>query len=87
MDPNAALESILRGHMMAEHVDALAEWMRTGGFAATGRIPVDCHEAFAGWSKDDDVIARKTGILGYRRGGSTVHITWNDLATLLDSEY
>lgn len=32
MDPNAALNSILRGHMIADHAEALRDWLRAGGF-------------------------------------------------------
>lgn len=33
MDPNAALENILRGHEIAEHAQALANWLANEGFA------------------------------------------------------
>lgn len=33
MDPNAALENILRGHMIEEHAEALTLWLQQGGFA------------------------------------------------------
>lgn len=32
MDPNAAFESILRGHMVADQAVALADWLASGGF-------------------------------------------------------
>jgi hypothetical protein len=32
MDPNTALLAILRGHMVAEHIEALREWISKGGF-------------------------------------------------------
>lgn len=35
MDPNAALENILRGHMIADHAEALEGWLERGGFAPT----------------------------------------------------
>lgn len=33
MDPNAALENILRGYMVADHAEALEGWLERGGFA------------------------------------------------------
>lgn len=32
MDPNRALENILRGHMIADHAEALEGWLERGGF-------------------------------------------------------
>lgn len=37
MDPNAALENILRGYMIADHVEALEGWLARDGFAPTVR--------------------------------------------------
>lgn len=38
MDPNAALENILRGYMIAEHAEALEDWFTRDGFAPTIRV-------------------------------------------------
>lgn len=37
MDPNAALENILHGHMIADHAEALEDWLAKGGFAPNER--------------------------------------------------
>jgi hypothetical protein len=48
MDPNAAFDSILHGHMVADHVEALTEWLASGGFRPRELImPVDCHPYFS----------------------------------------
>jgi hypothetical protein len=42
MDPNAALESILRGDLIADHAEALTKWLQQGGFApADTKVPND----------------------------------------------
>lgn len=98
MDPNAALDSILRGHMIADHVEALREWLSRGGFAPTGSVPVDCHEAFGAWPKWPARVEADyyTGLSVHtsRRtaGGLTVedvHATmrWEDVLKLDDSEF
>ena len=33
MDPNTALENILRGYLIADHAEALAGWLAREGFA------------------------------------------------------
>lgn len=33
MDPNAALQSILRGPLVSEYAEALTQWLQHGGFA------------------------------------------------------
>jgi hypothetical protein len=49
MDPNAALEAILCGHMVADHADALREWLASGGFAPAELLMLaDKHPFFAG---------------------------------------
>lgn len=44
MDPNVALESILRGYLIADHAEALAGWLANGGFAPQPHSvqPVGC---------------------------------------------
>lgn len=50
MDPNSALTSILNGHMMYDHAEALQDWLCGRGFAPEVQLlPVDCHEFFAAY--------------------------------------
>jgi hypothetical protein len=88
MDPNAALESILRGHMIYDHVDALRGWLASRGFEPEPTLmPVDCHEAFGEWSKDHDVTADSHGIHGALVSGESVTLEWHELSELENSEY
>lgn len=84
MDPTAALESILCGHMMFDHVEALRDWMRGGGFAPEARfIPVDCHEHFGAFPKDVDISADAGGLtIGGQRW-----FRWSEIIELEDSEF
>jgi hypothetical protein len=48
MDPNAALTAILRGHLIAQHADALQAWLACGGFCPDAqRMPDHPHTLFA----------------------------------------
>lgn len=43
MDPNVALENILRGYEVADHATALGEWLAREGFAPhCMKIPDEC---------------------------------------------
>lgn len=82
MDPTAALESILHGHMVLDHVEALRDWLRGGGFAPEPRfIPVDCDPMFGRFRKDRDITADwniglyMTDKLGRKR----VLMYWSDI--------
>jgi hypothetical protein len=43
MDPNVALECILRGYLISDHAEALTEWLSRDGFAPADTTvpPVD----------------------------------------------
>jgi len=82
MDPNAALESILRGHMMLEHVEALRDWIRGGGFepAATWR-PVDVVPCLASLPSQTAISANKTGIthMAFNGHAYVLAFRWSEL--------
>jgi len=64
MDPTAALESILRGHMMLDHVEALRDWLRSGGFwPACVRRPANCAPCLTDLPFDTDITADSQGLL------------------------
>jgi hypothetical protein len=88
MDPNTALHSILCGHLIADHVEALRDWMRDGGFAPRATcMPVDCHVAFSDWCKDTDVVADQNGIGGMDLKRRHMFMPWAEVLKLHDSEY
>jgi len=82
MDSKAALNSILCGHMISEHVESLREWLLNGGFHPNVIMPVDCHVAFAAWPKKH-IAADFNGLWVL----STCKMSWNDVLKLEDSEY
>lgn len=101
MDPTQALTSILCGHMVADHVEALTEWLSDGGFEPSHLLmPADKHEFFAahcervyGNSRGYavDVKANNVGI--WTQGGSerqkddwNLVGRWNEISKLDDSE-
>lgn len=87
MDPNTALQSILHGHMIADHVEALRDWLRGGGFAPRPtRMPVDCHVLFGTWHKDVDVIADGSGIGGVDLKRRHVFMPWSEVLKLHNSD-
>lgn len=47
MDPMSALISILCGHEVADHADALRGWLASGGFEPVVISPADISESFA----------------------------------------
>lgn len=48
MDPNVALENILRGYMVTDHAEALEGWLARDGFAPEVRtVPPDCADFVA----------------------------------------
>jgi hypothetical protein len=47
MDPIAALNSILCGHEVADHADALRDWLSSGGFQPECILSIDCDAYFA----------------------------------------
>lgn len=47
MDPNAALLAILVGHLVADHAEALCDWLARKGFAPEVLMPVDKDPYFA----------------------------------------
>lgn len=47
MDPVACLNSILCGHEVHEHIQALREWLARGGFEPECLLSVDCDPLFA----------------------------------------
>ncbi len=64
MDPNAALESILRGHMMQEHLEALREWIGIGGFVPEPiYLPVDCAPCFSELPRETDLTINGYGLV------------------------
>lgn len=87
MDPNAALYSILSGHMISEHVESLREWLLNGGFHPNVIMPVDCHVAFFAWPKNTRVAANATALWAYSEYDQLIKMSWNDVLKLKDSEY
>lgn len=97
MDPNAALQSILSGHLIADHAEALRDWLRSGGFPPQIALPADCHPAFSSWPKWPARVTADyyTGLsvsTSERVAGlvvETVHHTmrWEDVLKLEESEY
>lgn len=102
MDPTQALASILCGHMVADHVEALTEWLASGGFdAAILPMPADKHEFFAAHCERQygdaaglciEVKADKRGI--WTQGASEQQEDdwnlvgrWFEISKLDDSEY
>jgi hypothetical protein len=79
MDPNAALNAIIRGHMVEEHVEALIGWLANGGFAPQVEVPDDPYAymgfLFVEFAKI--ISADDQGITYYGRNpdGSLVYIT------------
>lgn len=80
MDPNAALIAILRGHEVADHVDALRGWLGGYGFKPQVQMPDDClpqYREFLGrW-----ITATGTGIF-YRDDSESYQriVLWGDLS-------
>jgi hypothetical protein len=93
MDPTTALQSILCGHMIHDHAEALRDWLASGGFEPTVSISVDCHEAFGAWPKfPAQVTADRWGIWLRREpdtdfSAPVVSMAWDDVLKLQDSEY
>lgn len=96
MDPNAAFESILHGHMVADHVEALEGWLLGGGFEpAEVLMPVDKHPFFAAHCERTHgdaaghgirVKANSTGIWTFNVGADDWYLVarWSWLAKLED---
>jgi hypothetical protein len=85
MDPNAALESILRGHMMADHVAALHDWLLAGGFQPTPVLrPVDVTPGLASLPFNTDIGANKHGVFVAGSEGA-VAFTWRELMRIADA--
>ena len=78
MDPNTALESILHGHMMLDHCEALRDWLLRGGFRpAPVWRPVDVAPFFAGLPFEQDLTADLRGLVLVE--GDVVLFTWDEL--------
>lgn len=97
MDPNTALDNIIRGHLIADHAAALQEWLMRDGFVpATRALPdgVDCaqfvvehctrhyfHVLYA----DVSVRANRDGLWTMSPGGQWISLAiWADLRRLQD---
>jgi hypothetical protein len=88
MDPNTALTSILSGHMIADHVEALRDWLSADGFAPLVCMPSDCHEAFADWPRFPAMVrANHHGLECAVDGITTLVMPWRAVMALEDSEY
>ncbi len=63
MDPNAALDGILRGEF--ELWPGLQEWLERGGFApeVTG-VPEGAHARFAGWPTESGEVTLTASVWG-----------------------
>lgn len=82
MDPNAAFESILRGHMMADHVEALHDWIKSGGFLPAPQLrPVDVPECLDSLPFDTDLIANRFGLCVRGQVGNVL-FTWRELTRM-----
>lgn len=87
MDPNAALEAILRGHAMLDHVEALRDWLLSGGFQPDPIwLPADCAPCFAHLPRETDIVATRHGLLVLRDGASADEVapdfSWIELTSL-----
>ena len=89
MDPNAALQSILSGHMIADHAEALRDWLRNGGFEPSIALPVDCHPAFAALPRFPAMVrADARGVFAIvDPERECVSIAWQDVLALAASEF
>jgi hypothetical protein len=95
MDPDLALNHILRGYMIAEHAAALQGWLARGGFAPMVRpLPDDCASFVAdhcarhyGGLPLAQVLARATkdGIWTMPPNGQWISLAiWLDLRRAID---
>jgi hypothetical protein len=90
MDPNTALDNILRGYMIAEHAAALQDWLAGGGFVPAQRAMPDdcarfalahCGRHYAGMAfASISVRATRDGLWTMPPGGSWISLAiWNEL--------
>ena len=81
MDPREALKAILRGHMVADHGEALREWLRNGGWCPMTLVPSGCHPFFKGWSRAHKrpVTTDWRGIHGTYVNGLPAFVTWTQV--------
>lgn len=82
MDPNAALNSILHGHLIADHAEALHDWLRGDGFSPDPvLLPVDCDPRFSDmFTNTDDISATTQGL---EQNGELI-FSWRELENLAD---
>jgi hypothetical protein len=87
MDPNTALHSILCGHLIADHVEVLRDWLSADGFEPLVCMPADCHEAFSDWPAFPAMVrANYLGLECAVDGITTLTMPWREVLTLTDSE-
>lgn len=95
MDPNEALTSILCGHMISDHCDALRDWFLRGGFEPEVLMPCDKHLFFAAhcerqYGNHDErrVKANGIGIWTYSAAEDDWHLVgrWGVIEQLPDTE-
>jgi hypothetical protein len=93
MDPNAALNAILRGHMPHEHIEALRSWLAGGGFAPSVELPADRYEYLACMFVEfaEVLSANSAGLVYFARNthGKLVQnatVTWYVLMKEIDEE-
>jgi hypothetical protein len=77
MDPNTALGSILCGHMMQEHLEALKDWLQGGGFEPEPIwLPVDCAPCFSDLPHETDLTI---GVNGLFDTEGNCYFSWREL--------
>lgn len=91
MDPNVALQSLLCGHMVFDHTEALEGWLRGRGFEPNICRPVDVHPFFADMPFGD-VTADSQGVWSAEEhpSGSDVTVkeigwTWREIHAAIRS--
>lgn len=81
MDPNTAFESILRGHMMTDHVEALHDWIEGGGFLPEPQLrPVDAPPCLAFLPFNVDLRMDRYGLCIAKSG--KLEVSWRELGRM-----